>query len=231
MLYLRHLLFVGVLNLFHVGAYDLRNVLPSSTPAQNSGPIPTALAAIPARGDSNVGVWTPAAYQEIIKEREEYAARGHLAEIGQRDQYVIALCPESWRGGVPKPCSDCGNDTIIPGQCDQIMLTGSQQRCHWDGGCGVYCQCIPDAKDTTPGQVTSITTVSGQTGTVIYEAHTLTEYTSLKASTTVTITDVVATSTDSSAEMETFIVVVVAGGIAWWVAGEFALVSSLLALA
>jgi hypothetical protein len=220
MLCLRQLLFMGLLPLSHVGAYDLRNVLPLSTPAQKSGPVPTAPAAIPARTNSNIGVWTSTALQEIIKERDEHAARGHLAEIEQRDQFIFALCPESWKGGVPKACSECGNDTIVPGQCDQIMFTGSQERCPFSGGCGVYCQCVPGAVDITPGKVTSITTVGGQAGTVVYEALTLAEYSGLKASTTVTITDLVATSTDSSADMETFVAVVVAGGIAWWVAGE-----------
>ncbi|KAE8447023.1 hypothetical protein EG329_011157 [Mollisiaceae sp. DMI_Dod_QoI] len=180
MLCLRQLLFVGVLTISHVGAYDLRNVLPLSTPAQNAGPIPTAPAAIPARTDSNVGVWTSATLREITKEREENAAEGHLSEIEQRDRYIFALCPESWPGGVPKACSDCGNDTIVPGQCDQIMLTGSQERCQFSGGCGVYCQCVPGALDVIPGKVTSITTIGSQAGTVVYEALTLAEYTGLK---------------------------------------------------
>jgi hypothetical protein len=176
MLCLRQLLLVGVLTLSHVGAYDLRNVLPSSTTTQNSGPVPTAPAAIPARTDSNVGVWTSASVQEIVKERDEHVARGDLAEIEKRDQYIFALCPEAWAGGLPKACSECGNDTIVPGQCDQIMFTGSQQNCPFSGVCGVYCQCIPGAVDITPGKVTSITTVDGQAGTVVYEPLTLAEY-------------------------------------------------------
>ncbi|KAH8763501.1 hypothetical protein F5882DRAFT_522552 [Hyaloscypha sp. PMI_1271] len=230
MLCLRQLLFMGLLPLSHVGAYDLRKVLPLSTPAQKSGPVPTAPAATPARTNSNIGVWTSTALQEIIKERDEHAARGHLAEIEQRDQFIFALCPESWKGGVPKACSECGNDTIVPGQCDQIMFTGSQERCQFSGGCGVYCQCVPGAVDITPGKVTSITTVSGQAGTVVYEALTLAEYSGLKASTTVTITDLVATSTDSSADMETFVAVVVAGGIAWWVAEQFGAAAAIAAI-
>lgn len=52
----------------------------------------------------------------------------------------------------------------------------------------------------------------------------LSEYSDLRASTTVTVTNLVATSTDSSSDMETFVAVVVAGGILWWAAREFALV-------
>ncbi|KAL3421385.1 hypothetical protein PVAG01_07830 [Phlyctema vagabunda] len=80
------------------------------------------------------------------------------------------------------------------------------------GGCGVYCQCIPGDVDITPSKVTSITTISGHVGTVVYEALTLAEYSGLKASTTVTITDLVATSTDSNTDMETFVAVVVSRG-------------------
>lgn len=220
MLCLRQSLLVGALTLSYARAYDLRNMLPLSTPAQNSGPVPTAPAAIPARADSSIGVWTSAALGERIKERDEHAARWNPAEIEKRGQFIFALCPEEWAGGVPKACSDCGNDTIVPSQCNQILFTGDQTQCQFPGGCGVYCQCIPDAVDNNPGKVTSITTIDGQAGTVVYEPLTLAEYTGLKASTTVTITDLVATSTDSSADMETFVAVVVAGGVMWWAARE-----------
>jgi hypothetical protein len=220
MYYLRQLLFAGIFSPSHIWAYGQHNILPSKTLTKDFGPVPTASVAIPARSDSKIGVWTSATLREIIKERDEYAMRGHLSSIRSRGQYVFAFCPESWRGGVPKACSECGNDTKRPGRCDEIMLTGSQEHCPFPNGCGVYCQCIPDAVDTTPGKVTSITTISGQAGTVVYEPVTLAEYSDLKASTTVTITDLVATSTDSSADMETFVAVVVAGGVTWWVAGE-----------
>lgn len=224
MLYSKQLPFVGFLAFSSVEAYDLRNILPSSTSAQNSGPVPTGPAAIPARRDSNIGVWTSGALQEIIKERDDYTAQGRLAELQKRDQYIFALCPEAWDGVDPKACSDCGGDTIVPGQCDQIMLTGSQERCIFPGGCGVYCQCISNAVDITPGKVTSVATVDGQAGTIVYEPMTLSEYSGLRASTTVTVTNLVATSTDSSSDMETFVAVVAAGGILWWAAREFALV-------
>lgn len=44
-------------------------------------------------------------------------------------------------------------------------------------------------------------------------------YKGLKASTTVTMTHT--TTTDKHKELQTFVAVVVAGGVAWWAAGKF----------
>jgi hypothetical protein len=57
-----------------------------------------------------------------------------------------------------------------------------------------------------------------RTGTAVWEPLTLTEYSGLQASTTVTLTESATSSGDSS--IETAIAVVYAGGIAWWLAGE-----------
>ena len=219
MLRLNHLLSVTIA-FGRITAYDTNNLLPSSTQLAIVGSIPTSPSAIPARGNHEIGVWTSEVIREMIEQRDEYTSRGDIGSIEQRDQYIFALCPESWAGQSPKACSNCGGDTITRGRCDQIMLTGSQERCTFPGGCGVYCKCISDAKDNNPGRITSVATIDGQAGTVVYEALTLSEYSGLQASTTITITDLVATSTDSSADMETFVAVVVAGGVAWWVAGE-----------
>jgi hypothetical protein len=69
-------------------------------------------------------------------------------------------------------------------------------------------------------KVTSVTSIDGHKATAIWEPLTLTKYQSLRASTTVTLTET-ATATNGSSEVETVVAVVFAGGVAWWLAGEF----------
>lgn len=64
-----------------------------------------------------------------------------------------------------------------------------------------------------PGKVTSITTVDGQAGTVVYKALTLVEYTSLKASTTIIITNLVVISINSNTDIETFLTIIITSSI------------------
>ena len=59
--------------------------------------------------------------------------------------------------------------------------------------------------------------IDGATGTVVWEPLTLTEYASLRAKTTVTLTEI-ATATTGDEELETVVAAVFAGGIALWVA-------------
>ncbi len=62
-----------------------------------------------------------------------------------------------------------------------------------------------------------MTVVDGKTGTVVWEPLTLTDYTKLKASTTVTVTE---TATPVDDKAETVVAVIFAGGVAWWMACE-----------
>ena len=62
--------------------------------------------------------------------------------------------------------------------------------------------------------------IGGATGTVVREPMTLTRYASLRAKTTVTLTEV-ATATTADEEVETVVAAVFAGGIAWWVSCKF----------
>lgn len=201
---LQLLLFISVSK---TQGFKLRDTIPSST---HDSPLAVRTAppvAIPATQDSNVGVWTSETLSRM------------MTHLDRRGQYTFAFCPESWAGGTPKPCFECGNDTRMSGQCNDMLLSGDQSQCPFLGGCGTYCQCEPDGVDNTPGKVTSTAVVGGQTGTVIWEPLTLSEYTGLMASTTVTITDMVQTSTDSSSGMETFVAVIFAGGVTWWATG------------
>ncbi|KAI1373222.1 hypothetical protein F4677DRAFT_462401 [Hypoxylon crocopeplum] len=127
----------------------------------------------------------------------------HLSpsQLEQRGQFVFVFCPETFQDGLPKPCDKCGGDSRVSGQCDRVLLTGDQELCPF------------------PGKVTSITTVNGQAGTVVWEPKTIAEYSRLRASTTATFTDLV-DSTDGESELATVVAVVVAGGIAWWAASQ-----------
>lgn len=82
---------------------------------------------------------------------------------------------------------------------------------------GVYCKCVAN-QPSKVHKVTSVATVKGKVGTVIWEPMTISKYRGLKASTTVTLTHT--TTTDDKKGLQTFVAVVVAGGIAWWAAGE-----------
>jgi hypothetical protein len=135
------------------------------------------------------------------------------------EQIPWQFCPEFF-GQPPKPCSLCGGDTRIPGTCDELLVSGRQSHCPQIGlgvNCaGYYCQCTGGGTDNSP-RVTSTTVIDGATGTVVWEPMTLTEYASLRAKTTVTLTES-ATATTGGEELETVVAAVFAGGIAWWVA-------------
>ncbi|KAH8744098.1 hypothetical protein BGZ57DRAFT_779032 [Hyaloscypha finlandica] len=130
-------------------------------------------------------------------------------------QIPFMFCPEEFNSP-PKLCTQCGGDSLRHGQCNDLLISGRQPTsCLQSGtGCyGYYCACTHDGEDHQT-QVTSTTVVYGQTGTVIFEPLTLTEYASLRMSTTVTLTDV-ATTTDGGSSMETVLAVIFAGGLAW----------------
>lgn len=59
--------------------------------------------------------------------------------------------------------------------------------------------------------------VNGETGTVVWEPMTLSEYKGLRASTTVTLTES-ATASGAESGLETVAAVVFAGGVAWYLA-------------
>ena len=58
--------------------------------------------------------------------------------------------------------------------------------------------------------------MDGQTGTVVFEPLTLTEYEKLRHKTSVTVTELAtATASDADSTLETAVAVVFAGGISW----------------
>jgi hypothetical protein len=146
-----------------------------------------------------------------------------LAErTGVNSQIPFQWCPEFFNNP-PKLCSQCGGDNNVKGMCDDLLISGKQDiNCQlsppYDGCYGYRCKCSDDGGPDNSPKVTSTTVVDGQTGTAVWEPLTLTEYSGLQASTTVTLTESATSSGDSS--IETAIAVVYAGGIAWWLAGE-----------
>ncbi|XXG94042.1 hypothetical protein Hte_000293 [Hypoxylon texense] len=172
------------------------------------------------------GVFTAVPPRETgrVGSTSDYQSRSTPAVL-QRQQYAnqipFVFCPEEF-GSPPKNCDECGGDAYQHGVCNDLLLSGRQTydclsqgyRCQ-----GYYCQCSHDGKHNP--QITSTTVVSGQTGMVIYEPLTLTQYSMLRSKTTVTLTDV-ATSTvsDGGESLETALAVVFAGGIAWLAVSE-----------
>jgi len=71
---------------------------------------------------------------------------------------------------------------------------------------------------TTAINVTVTTVVDGKTETAVWQPKTLTQYSNLKASTTITMNQTV--TRNSSSEVETVVAVVFAGGVLWWLAGK-----------
>jgi hypothetical protein len=135
-------------------------------------------------------------------------------------QIPFQWCPEFF-GNPPKQCWQCGGDTQKKGTCDDILVSGPQVHCgpiDLDGCLGYYCKCSDGGDLDNSSRVTSTTTFNNETATAIWELMTLTEYKSLRASTTVTMSES-ATATGAS-EVETVVAVIFAGGIAWWLSGK-----------
>jgi hypothetical protein len=113
-------------------------------------------------------------------------------------------------------------DSLRHGQCNNLLISGRQPLSCLQSGIrcyGYYCAFTHDGEDHQT-QITSTTVVAGQTGTVIFEPVTLTEYAGLRMSTTVALTDV-ATTTDGGSSMETVLAVIFAGGLAWLAVCKF----------
>ncbi|KAI0452149.1 hypothetical protein F5B21DRAFT_527276 [Xylaria acuta] len=189
------------------------NIVPLKTNDAESAKPREVLIAAPPRETGQIGA------------KSDYSSNS-VRTIAERQQYVNQIpfnfCPEDF-GRPPKVCDWCGGDSYHHGICNDLLLSGRQTYdCLRTGyGCqGYYCQCTHDGEDHNP-QITSSTVVDGQTGTVIYEPLTLTQYSNLRSHTTVTLTEVAtATTTDAAGGLETALAVVFAGGIAWIAVSE-----------
>ncbi|KAK7963519.1 hypothetical protein PG988_010493 [Apiospora saccharicola] len=148
-----------------------------------------------------------------------------------QQQVPFVFCPEDF-GSPPKECDACGGDSLRHGVCNNLLISGPQSDwCLSDGiGCsGYYCQCTHEGREHNP-LVALTTVVDGQTGTVTYEPVTLSKYAQLRASTTVTLTEV-ATSTQSGGSIaETVLAVVFPGGLAWLAMSESGGAAAIVAL-
>lgn len=188
------------------------NIVPLETKGSGPAAPHRAFTAAPPRETGRVGVESDYANSpQPIERRQQYV-----------DQIPFNFCPEAL-GRPPKMCDMCGGDSYHHGICNNILLSGRQTyNCANHGfGCqGYFCKCTHDGEDHNQ-QITSSTVVNGQTGTVIYEPLTLTEYSNLRSHTTVTLTEIAtATYSDDAGGMETALAVIFAGGIAWIVASE-----------
>jgi hypothetical protein len=150
-------------------------------------------------------------------------SHGVIEERQSVPQYFFAVCPEEMFRP-PKPCVDCGGDTVQEAVCDNMLLVGRQSSdCLLRGqNCvGYYCACTPDGVDPSNG-INSTAVVSGQTGTICFVPVTYSEYSLLQATTTVTVTEPVST-VDGGEAMETGEVVIYPGGAAWGIGCKFSL--------
>lgn len=132
-------------------------------------------------------------------------------------QIPFAFCPEFFKED-PKLCSMCGGDSKVKGTCDNLLVSGDQAFCLGGKPCrGYYCKCSDAGGPDNSPKVTMTSVVNGETGTVIWEPMTLDEFTDLRASTTITLTET-ATASGADSGLETVAAVVFAGGIAWYLA-------------
>ena len=135
----------------------------------------------------------------------------------QVKQIPFAFCPEFFEGD-PKLCSMCGGDSKVKGTCDNLLVSGDQASCPGGKPCrGYYCKCSDNGGPHNSPKVTITSVVNGETGTVIWEPMTIDRYKSLRASTTVTLTES-ATASGAGSGLETVAAVVFAGGVAWYLA-------------
>jgi hypothetical protein len=137
--------------------------------------------------------------------------------IRQIRQIPFAFCPEFFTQD-PKLCSMCGGDAKVKGTCDNLLVSGDQSSCPGGKPCrGYLCKCSDSGGPDNSPKVTMTSIVGDQTGTVVWEPMTLTEYKGLRASTTITLTET-ATATGAGSDLETVAAVVFAGGVAWYLA-------------
>ncbi|KAL9617309.1 MAG: hypothetical protein Q9160_007889 [Pyrenula sp. 1 TL-2023] len=103
-----------------------------------------------------------------------------------------------------KSCSECGGSNN--GVCKTILLNGPQTGC-LPPGCGFFCQCDEGSGGNGNSPTTQLVTsvVNGKTITGTFTPTTLSQYSSLRASTTIT----------TSENGHETALVVLAGGVAW----------------
>jgi len=149
---------------------------------------------------------------------------------GEPAQKRLSGCPE-WFSGTKLDCDLCGGESpTLPGFCLRRTPEGA-----WD------CQCEPSSPILhlyqtlmvkllilelgTPTlispEITTVVqaTVGSETATGTYELETLTQFAGLREHITMMTSETATTSSDSS--VETFAAVVLAGGVAWFLAGKF----------
>ena len=168
----------------------------------------TAFTALPPRETGWVGVGSdyPKKSVHSIEQRQRFA-----------DQVPFSFYPEAF-GKPPKSGNSCGGDNYEHGVCNNLLVSGRQPLSHPNSGAGCvgyYCKYSHEGQEYT-FQITSTTAVNCQTGTVIYEPISLTQYSNLRYHTTVTLTEVATTTTsDGGFGLETGLAVIFAGGIEW----------------
>ncbi|KAJ8127625.1 hypothetical protein O1611_g6011 [Lasiodiplodia mahajangana] len=194
-------------------AAGVNSVVPQATKSSEFAKPHGAFKVAPPRETGQVGV------------ESDYTGSPRQSIDGRQEiinQIPFNFCPEDF-GRPPKLCDACGGDSYHHGICNRILLSGRQTyNCiTYGAGCqGYFCKCTHDGEDHNP-QITSTTVIGGQTGTVIYEPLTLTQYSDLRYRTTVTLTEVAtATYSDDAGGMETALAVIFAGGIAWVAVSE-----------
>ncbi|KAF2661766.1 hypothetical protein K491DRAFT_647028 [Lophiostoma macrostomum CBS 122681] len=137
----------------------------------------------------------------------------------QNRQIPWAFCPEFFNSD-PKVCSMCGGDNTVKGTCEDLLVSGDQYGCPDGKSCrGYYCKCSDNGGPDNSPKVTMTSVVDGQTGIVVWEPMTLDDYRSLRASTTIELTETATASrSGAGSELETVAAVVFAGGVAWYLA-------------
>lgn len=124
-------------------------------------------------------------------------------------QVPFQVCPEMLNKP-KKQCSECGGSNN--GVCKNILLNGPQTGC-LPPGCGFFCQCDGGSGGNGNSPTTQLVTsvVNGKTVTGTFTPTTLSQYASLRASTTIT----------TSEKGHETALVVLAGGVAWALASKW----------
>lgn len=122
-------------------------------------------------------------------------------------QKILMGCPEMFKEPILH-CSSCGGESDTP-----------PGKCKDSNGLGWICQCTDQGAN---GLTTSLvkTIVSGQITTATYELDTSTEYASLRQHIALTTTAAATATSSHDSGIETIAVVVLAGGVAWSLAGR-----------
>jgi hypothetical protein len=144
-------------------------------------------------------------------------------------QIIFAICSKDLKK-ISKQCDQYNSDAYSHEIYNELLVSGRQPPdCYRNRSRyrGYYCEYIYDGQPYN-FQMTSVTVIRDQTRTIIWKSIIFTVYTKLRASITVTLTEMATVTTDDT--LETGMVVIFASGLAWFAVSTYGDATALAAI-